>query len=166
VRRGIVMRACSAVRALGEASCGFGASPRRQHRRGRGGHGRQRRCAPARQREARPAPGDTVGGSIEAQAGQARWCTWAPPPEACASRGRCWRTRAWRRRPSPGRCMCMPRGRRAASTMSTFSGHIEHCFDRQPERTSRHGPGEHLSGTLGAGRACLDQVHDRHCGSV
>jgi hypothetical protein len=37
--------------------------------------------------------------------------------------------------------------------VSTFSGHIDDCFDRQPERTSRYSPGERLNGTVGAGHA-------------
>jgi hypothetical protein len=35
--------------------------------------------------------------------------------------------------------------------VSTFSGRIDDCFNVRPERTSQHGPGERLSGALGAG---------------
>jgi DUF4097 and DUF4098 domain-containing protein YvlB len=37
--------------------------------------------------------------------------------------------------------------------VSTFSGHIGDCFNVQPERTSRYGPGERLHGTVGQGSA-------------
>ena len=37
--------------------------------------------------------------------------------------------------------------------VSSFSGDIRNCFNAQPERTSRYGPGERLSGTVGAGKA-------------
>jgi DUF4097 and DUF4098 domain-containing protein YvlB len=37
--------------------------------------------------------------------------------------------------------------------VSTFSGHIDDCFNVAPERTSRYGSGERLQGTLGQGSA-------------
>lgn len=36
---------------------------------------------------------------------------------------------------------------------SSFSGGIEDCFDVEPQRTSRYGPGTRLNGTLGKGSA-------------
>jgi hypothetical protein len=37
--------------------------------------------------------------------------------------------------------------------VTTFSGEIGNCFNAQAERTSRYGPGERLSGSLGKGSA-------------
>lgn len=37
--------------------------------------------------------------------------------------------------------------------VSSFSGGINNCFNVEPERTSRYGPGRRLAGTLGAGKA-------------
>ena len=37
--------------------------------------------------------------------------------------------------------------------VSTFSGDIGNCFNAKSERTSRYGPGERLSGSLGKGAA-------------
>lgn len=39
--------------------------------------------------------------------------------------------------------------------VSTFSGSLSNCFHAQSERTSRYGPGERLSGSLGTGNARL-----------
>ena len=35
--------------------------------------------------------------------------------------------------------------------LSTFSGNIHNCFNQEPEKTSRYGPGERLNGTRGDG---------------
>ncbi len=39
--------------------------------------------------------------------------------------------------------------------ITTFSGDIRSCFDDQPERTNRYGPGSRLSGRVGEGSAHL-----------